>query len=275
MANANQKSETYAPRSVIWREPNYEVHLGQVLGVLDFDNNFDNQFQKWKLMIQFITDVQEAINQDIIPLKSKDKTDLMPNPHAIDKMQKIWNGQTYLGVIKNHEGTQVLLRELFYEKPPEVYQHTDEKGTVLDTFMREIIPMPRLKNMIPIGEIDSEYWGIQIRESMSVKYAWEGANYATIINDGKFVHHLSDGLIPKIEGSELNSITKKTYILDRPVYNAIMDILPKFFNQNYFIFAGNVQKIMKWMKEQDMNWLSDLDLDQEQEDAEQLFSYND
>jgi hypothetical protein len=45
-------------------------------------------------------------------------------------------------------------------------------------------------------------------------------------------------------------------------------------NQNYFIFAGNVQKIMKWMKEEDMNWLSDLDLDQEQEDAEQIFSFD-
>jgi hypothetical protein len=195
LAGANQKSETFQPRSVIWREPNYEVHLGQVLGVLDFDNNFDNQFQKWKLMIQFITDVQEAIKQDIIPLKKKDKLELRPNPEAIDKMQKIWNGQTFLGVIKNQDGTQVLLRELFYQRPSEVYEHTDEKGKVLGTYMREIIPMPRLKNMIPIGEIDSEYWGIQIREAMSLKYAWEGANYATIINDGKFIHNLSDGKV--------------------------------------------------------------------------------
>jgi len=273
LANANQKSETFQPRSVIWREPNYEVHLGQVLGVLDFDNNFDNQFQKWKLMIQFINDVEEAIKQEIIPLKPKNKMELVPNPNAIDKMLKIWYGQTYLGVIKNHDGTQVLLRELFYEKPDSVYNHTDENGKILDTFTREIIPMPKLKNMVPIGEIDSEYWGIQIRESMSLRYAWEGANYATIVNDGKFVHHLSDGLIPKIEGRELNSLIKKTYILHRPVYNSIMDILPRFMNQNYFIFAGNVQKIMKWMKEEDMNWLSELDLDQEQENAEEIFSY--
>ena len=274
MANANQKSETFQPRSVIWREPNYEVHLGQVLGVLDFDNNFDNQFQKWKLMIQFINDVQEAIEQDIIPLKKKDKLELMPNPQAIDKMQKIWYGQTYLGVIKNHDGTQVLLRELFYEEPNSVYNHTDEKGKILDTFMREVIPMPKLKNMVPIGEVDSESWGIQIHEPMSLRYAWENANYATIINDGKFVHNLSDGQIPKIDGKELNSLVKKTNILHRSVYNAIMDILPKFMNQNYFIFAGNVQKIMKWMKEEDMNWLSELDLDQEKENAEEVFSYD-
>jgi len=249
LAKSNTKSDSYQPKTVIWRESNYEVHLGQVLGVLDFDNNFDNQFQKWKLMIQLITDVQEAIKQDIIPLKTKGKTDLIPNPKAIEKMEKIWNGQTFLGVIKDHNGTQVLLRELFYEKPDETYLHKDEKGKVLDTFSREVIPMPKLKNMIPIGEIDSEYWGIQIRESMPLRYAWQGANYATIINDGKFVHNLSDGLIPKITAQDMNSVIKRTSILHRPVYNAIMDILPKFMNQNYFIFAGNVQKIMKWMKE--------------------------
>jgi len=86
LAKSNAKSDSYQPKTVIWRESNYEVHLGQVLGVLDFDNNFDNQFQKWKLMIQLITDVQEAIKQDIIPLKTKGKIDLIPNPEAIDKM---------------------------------------------------------------------------------------------------------------------------------------------------------------------------------------------
>ncbi len=256
---ANTKSDIYQPKTVIWREANYEVHLGQVLGVLDFDNNFDNQFQKWKLMMQFITDVEEAIKQEIIPLKAKDMMKLEPNKLAIKKMEKIWHGQTYLGVIKNHDDTQILLRELFYEEPDPIYQLTDEKGKVLDEFRREIIPMPKLKNMIPVGEIDSEYWGIQIRESMPLRYALQGANYATVINDGKFVHNLSDGLIPKIEAYDMKSMIKRTYILHRPVYNAIMDILPKFFNQNYFIFAGNVQKIMRWMKEDDTSLFSELE----------------
>jgi len=265
MANKQQKSDSYQPQTVIWREHNYEVHLGQVLGVLDFDNNFDNQFQKWKLMIQFITDVQEAIKQDIIPLKSKGmEKELMPNPIAIMKMEKIWNETTYLGVVKDHNNTQVLLREFFYEKPSPIYIHKDETGKILDTYKREVIPFVKLKNMLPVGEIDSDYWGIQIKESMALRYAWQGANYATIINDGKFVHNLSDGLIPKIEARDMKSLVKRTYILHRPVYNAIMDILPKYFNQNYFIFAGNVQRIMKWMKEQDMTWLYELDLETEQ-----------
>jgi len=276
LANQSQKSDSYQPKTVIWREVNYEVHLGQVLGVLDFDNNFDNQFQKWKLMIQLITDVEEAIKQDIIPLKQKGMLELMPNRQAISKMDKIWNGQTYLGIIKNHDNTQILLRELFYDKPDSLYQLKDESGKILDEFFREVIPLPKLKNMIPVGEIsDKDSWGIQIRESMALRYAWQGANYATIINDGKFVHNLSDGLIPKIDAQDMKSIIKRTYILHKPVYNAIMDILPRYFNQNYFVFAGNIQKIMKWMKEQDMTWLYELEVESDQKSSsDQIFDYN-
>lgn len=268
-----QKTETYQPKTVIWREPNYEVHLGQVLGVLDYDTNFDNTFQKWKLMIQFIDDVTEAITQDIIPLKEKKKLELIPDKIAIMKMDKIWNGQTYLGIIKNHEQTKVLLRELFYKEPEPIYEVKDKEGKVIDELVREIIPMPELKNMLPVGEIQADSWGIQVRTTMSLRYAWLGANYATIINDGRFIHYLSDGQIPKIEQKDMDSLVLRTSILHRPVYNAIMDILPKFFNKNYFVFATNVQKIMKWMKEEDMTWLHDLDLEEDQGSADEVFSY--
>lgn len=268
---ADPKSDVYQPKTVIWREPNYEVHLGQVLGVLDYDNNFDNRFQKWKLMMQFIDDILEAIRQDIIPLRSKDRMDLMPNPTAIMRMDKIWHGQTYLGVIKNHDETKTLIRDLFYEIPDDFYELKDESGKVIDTFTREIIPMPRLKNCIPSGEADSENnWGIQIRESMALKYAWETADYATIVNDGKFMHYLSDGSIPKFEQQDMKSLVIRTSILHRDVYNGIMDILPKWFDRNYVVFAGNVQKIMKWMKDEGRKWMYQHDLQQETKTSEEV-----
>lgn len=268
---ANPKSDVYQPKTVIWREPNYEVHLGQVLGVLDYDNNFDNRFQKWKLMMQFIDDILEAIRQEIIPLRTKERLDLMPNPTAIMRMDKIWHGQTYLGVIKSHDETKTLIRDLFYEIPDDFYELKDESGKVIDTFYREIIPMPRLKNMVPIGEADSENnWGIQIRESVALKHAWETANYATIVNDGKFMHQLSDGSLPKFEQQDMKSLVIRTAILHRDVYNGIMDILPKWFDKNYVVFAGNVQKIMKWMKDEGRKWMYQHDVEQENKKTEEI-----
>ena len=112
--------------------------------------------------------------------------------------------------------------------------------------------------MLPVREIREEVWGIQIREPMALKWAWQGANYGTIVNDGKFTHYLSDGAIPKFEADDMESEILQTYILHRPVYFAIMDILPEYFRKYYFIFAGNVQKIMTWMSDLEMEGFGDL-----------------
>ena len=154
--------------------------------------------------------------------------------------------------------SKVLAQEIHYEEPDDTYEHKDESGKLLNTYPCEVIRLPKLKNMIPIGAIDTEYWGIQIRETMPLKYAWQGANFATVVKDGKFIHNLSDGLVPKIDASDMNSMIKVTYILSRAVYNSIMDILPMFFNKNYFIFAGNMQRILKWMKEENRSMYSDF-----------------
>ncbi len=258
----SQKSDVYQPKSVIWRDSNYAVHLGQVLGVLDFDNNFDNTFQKWKLTMQFITDVREAIKQKIIPdFEKNNQVALKLDEVAIMKLEKIWNGQTFLGIIRNQDQTIVHMRELYYEKPKGNYQQKDKTGKVVAEFPRELIPMPRLKNMLPVGKSDGDTWGIQIRETMQFKYAFEGADYLTVIKEGKFEHYLSDGIMPKFQQSDMSSLTMRTSMIHRPVYNAIMDILPRFFNQNYFIFAGNVQRILTWMNSYENTDDDDYDTD--------------
>jgi len=277
---STQGSDSFQPKTVIWRSPKYVDHLGQVLGVLDFDTNFDNSFQRWKLLMEFIEDVLQGIEQGIIPLKKHEKMDLMPDLEAIRKLRKIWNGQCYLRVLKNKEQTKIILRELFYEKPDEVVEVVTTKSgsfikkndsvipedATVEQYVAEVIPLPKLKNMIPVREIREEVWGIQIREPMALKWAWQGANYGTIVNDGKFTHYLSDGAIPKFEADDMESEILQTYVIHRPVYFAIMDILPEYFRKYYFIFAGNVQKIMTWMNDLDMEGFGDLIDSEIQED---------
>jgi len=255
------KTETFQPKTVIWREPDYAIHLGQVMGVCDFDNNFDNTFQKWKLIRRFISDVMENIKQGTIPLVEKERLDLVPDKNAIDKMIKIWNGQTYLGLVLSHDKTKVLLKQLFFQEPEPIYKYRDKDGKIIDAYEREIIILPKLKNMIPVGEISAETWGIQIRETMQLKYAWAGTNYATLVNDGKFIHHLADGSIPKIQPEDMQSLVKRTYIICRPVYHTVMDILGEAFEDQYSIFTANVQKIMKWMKEEGKKWIHAHDVE--------------
>jgi len=267
----SQKNDSYQPKSVIWRSSIVD-HLSQVQGVLDFDSNFDNMFQKWKLAMEFTQDVGQLIEQGLIPIKKKERWELMPNQIAIDRMNKIWNENTYLRILKNKEQTQVLTREFFYTKPSkEITLVKTKRGTsILPTgkeppknsktfnFDTEVIRLPKLKNMIPVGEIKEDVWGIKIRETMVIKYAWEGANYGTIVNDGNFTHYLSDGSIPKFEADDMESESLTTYVLHRPVYHAIMDILPMYFNKNYFVFSANVQKLKDWLVDLEMEGFEDF-----------------
>lgn len=269
---SSNTSDSFQPKTVIWRSTKYVDHLGQVLGVLDFDMNFDNSFQRWKLVMEFIEDVLQAIKQDIIPLKANKKENLLPDMDAVMKLRKIWYGQTYLRVLKNKEQTKVIARELFYEKPNEIVEVvTTKSGSFImkkdsvvpkdaqvEQYQAEVIPLPKLKNMIPVREIREESWGIQIREPIALKWAWQGANYGTIVNDGKFTHYLSDGAMPKFEADDMESEILQTYVIHRPVYFAIMDILQPYFNKYYFVFAGNVQKIMTWMQDLEMEGFGDL-----------------
>lgn len=240
------QDKEFQPKTVIWREVDYAHHLGQVLGVLDYDQNFDNGFQKWKLAMSFVDDVKVNISNGVIPLEEKGMMDeLYPDTNAMFKMDTIWHGNTFLGIVKNQDRTNVVRKELFYKRP-EDYFEVELDGEIHE-FPREIIPLPKLKNLVPVRQIKDETWGIQVREPMEWRHATEGSQYGTIINDGNFQWQTSQGLIPKIEPDDMEGYGKLTYIYSRPVYFELMDILGTWFDKNYQIFAGDVHKIMVWM----------------------------
>ncbi len=83
------EEKTFTPTKYHPRSPNYNEHNQQVLGVLDFDKNFDNEFQEFKLVMKYVAETLEAIKQELIPLKKHDKMDLYPNKVAIDRLDKI------------------------------------------------------------------------------------------------------------------------------------------------------------------------------------------
>ena len=128
--------------------------------------------------MEFTQDVGELIEQGLIPIKKKERWELMPNAVAISNMNKIWNQNTWVRVLRNKEQTKVLTREFFYDEPSkEITLIKTKKGTSIlpsgkeppkdckvFTFDAELIRYPMLKNMIPVGEIKEDVWGIKIRE---------------------------------------------------------------------------------------------------------------
>lgn len=226
----------YHPRSA-----NYVELIQQRLGKSDFDLNFDNEFQEFKLTMKFVAETMEAINQGLIPLKKYNKVDLIPNEKAVERLDLIWNGGCKYAVTYNENRTRVLQKVFCY----------DTKFTEINRMrVDKYIPIPRLKNMVPVRELREDTWGVQIRENYPLRFAWEGASYATVVNDARFSFYLVDGVVPKITAKDMYSETKKTYILHRPVYHTLMNDLTMFFRKNENIFLTNMQKILQWMEEE-------------------------
>ena len=232
----SQQDEKYQPKTLLWREPDYSVHLQQVLGKLDFDTNFDNEFQKFELAMNLVLDVQEAIKQKNIDLE--DREDLLLSKSAIEKLDKLWHGQTFYANLINDNGFFTDNAFIVYGMPPKTY----------DGFDVEAIPLPQLRNMKPVRAIKEDTLLIQIREKWWLKYAFEGTEYSTLVNDGDFAHYLQDGVFPKITRNDMHSTSKKTYFISRSNYHDLMSNFTEQFNKNFVVFSNNVQKLITFLK---------------------------
>lgn len=235
------QEKKYTPSKYQLRSSIFNDLIQQRLGVLDFDENFDNEFQEFKLVMKFVIEVQEAIEQDIIPLKQYEKSEFMPNPKAVSRMDQIWNGVCFYGITWNNDNKTSIRQKVFCY---------DTNVKEINGFpVHDFIPIPKLRNMVPIGQIDDkDNWGIQIRELYPLLFAWEGANYYTIVNDAKMMY-ATEPPTPKITQADMFSRTKKTYILHKPVYHRLMNDMTEFFRKNSVIFQMNMQVINKWMDE--------------------------
>ena len=99
--------QKFIPSKFQPRSSNYVDVIQQRLGTSDFDLNFDNEFQEFKLIMKFKDEIIEAIKQEVIPLKRNKRLDLHPDKQAIERLDKIWHGRCYLAFLFNEEATQV------------------------------------------------------------------------------------------------------------------------------------------------------------------------
>jgi len=224
-----QHSDITQAKSIVYHPVNFADYLQQTLGVLNYNNDYDQFFQQAKNAISIVEEVREAIKQGVIDLKD---SDVELSEVSYQKLLKVWKGRCYL-LIDRSNGIQ---RKFAYDIP-EDYQKYDE-----------IVPLPAMQNLIPVGNIEQQVWGIQIRESVPLKYAFENIDWATVVSDGKFTFLTSEGAIKKISREDVESISKKTYFVSRSYFNNVVDIEKKFFYLNWNPLKINIHRIISHMK---------------------------
>lgn len=224
-----QHSDITQAKSIVYHPVNFADYLQQTLGVLNYNQDYDQFFQQAKNAISIVEETREAIRQGVIDLNG---SDVELSEISYQRLLKVWKGRCYLLIDRNNG----ISRKFAYDIPKD-YQRYDE-----------IIPLPAMQNLIPVGNIEQQVWGIQIRESVSLKYAFESIEWATVISDGKFMYQTSEGAVKKIKRGDMESITKKTYFVSRSYFNNIVDIEKKFFYVNWNPLKINLHRIISHMK---------------------------
>jgi len=226
-------SEHKQPKSILYHSVDWSDWLMQRMGMINAQEMYSNEFLRMKDVWFMLKTIEESIKQGVIDLKEKPELHL--NTEAMYRLDKVYNGTCYLEILRNDYGTKVNARKFHYRVP-------EEKQN------QEIIKLPALKHLNPVGSITQDIWGIRIRESVPFRYAFEDCNYSTIISEGGFVHKFSDGISPKFQMSDMESLEKKTYVVSREYYNKTVDVLNKFWQKQWYILSINTHKIIQHMK---------------------------
>jgi len=199
--------------------------MSGAMGVIDFQGYFDNEFAKNKFVVKFIKQVQLAIETKNLKLElPKDYN--FPYQYTT-RLDKIWNGNTFYGIRQ-----EPFSRKFLYDYPSPEDNYYD------------VIPLPKLKNMIPVNKIADDTMLIQLREAWQLKYALEGSSYVSLINNAGFMHQMSDGGLPMFTEDDMQSDTIKTYHYSRQVYNSLMEDFDYFFNDAWNHISINFQMII-------------------------------
>lgn len=225
------KDKTFQPQSLIIHSPDYVENLQRQLAVINFDVAYSNFFPQCELAIKMIHQVEDAIEQGIIDLSTR--PDLKLDEQSVYKLKRLWDGDCYITIVDHDTST-----ELFhYDKETIDYNNPDI----------EVIPIPALDNMTPIGQVKQKTLLIEISQSMPLKYAWQGMNWAVLVEEGNLRINAKEGLVPLITREDLSSTTKYTLKISRDVYHKIIKKLKNLFIKYWSKIYNDMHQIVEYL----------------------------
>ncbi|MCV0372650.1 MAG: hypothetical protein K5793_03755 [Nitrosarchaeum sp.] len=226
------KDKTFQPQSLIIHSPDYVENLQRQLAVINFDVAYSNFFPQCELAMKIIYMVEEAIKQKIIDLSKR--PDLMLNESSVYRLKRLWDGDCFIGINDRQRDTETF----FYDKES-IYTC----GLEFD----EIIPIPALDNMAPIGQLKQKTLLVQITQSIPCCYAWQGMNYAVLVEEGNLKVQTIEGISPLITREDMESTTKYTFLISRDVYHRLMKKMKNKFIIHWSVIYNNIHQIIEYM----------------------------
>jgi hypothetical protein len=201
------------------------------MGIIDGHIGFDKFFLGAELFHKIILEVLQAKIQGILGVNAKVELD----QKALYRITKIWNGHTYL--VNKWDGNQIHKEwcKFFYD-PPKPQPNL------------EVIELPALDNMNPVGHIRDKTWWILIREEVPFCYAFDGCEYSDIVNDGNFSSIVGLQTVPKFSQEDMNSLNLTTRYVSRRYFDIVINELKNHWLNQKAILYTNLHRILQEIK---------------------------
>ncbi len=232
---ADMQDEHKQPKSILWHSANPVDFLKQNMGMINANSLYNNEFLQASEVWKFVVQVQEYINQNVIDLRKNPELQL--NKDAVLKLDKIYNGGTYL-ITHYTDDTRFKIESWTF-----VYDHPT------DVSPNDIQELPAMKSLNPTKTIDSKDWAISIRASIPFRFAFASYDYATVIQQGNFIQKFSDGITPRFEESDMNALHLTTHDVSKKYFNTTLEVLKKYWLKQWTVLFVNICKIIEHLED--------------------------
>lgn len=224
----DQTRQSGLPR-MTYAEPIFfdDTMLGHI-GVINGQKQWGKRYAAAENFMSHLDEVIEAIDQGFIFNRNTKEVCKIPlDPEAVRQVKQIWYNNTFIGIFRHPRFNEKILSRKFYYTKQEIRADIDN-GFVPS----EIEPNPALKRMKPRRPPTTNPLWVEIRESMPMKYCWEGYDVKDLALIGGFGYKIGSMFKPKFTSQEeLRDSRYKTRFVSQNYFNIKMDLLFSRWNK--------------------------------------------
>lgn len=232
------ENKDYSVSKVVPYSESIAQNLKDSMAILKFNTGWLNRFPAFEGAVMLLDEVVGLISGDY------PSVDLSKVPE--DKRGKIrLDLEKYYKIKQIWDGGCFITRKRKPEKPSEFIKnsdrfHYDDSKIDRDDPFLEIVPLPSLDDMTPIGKIRDETLLIQISTTIPLYLAYDMMDFETLIREGQLFHYEHGNLKAKFTPDDMDSKVLRTYKVGRTYYfKTIKTLKNKFFE----LWFGNKKKM--------------------------------
>lgn len=249
-----EESKDYSVTKVVPYSSRYSQNMKDAMAILKFNTGWQNRFSEFEGAINFLDDTKSAMDKGLINLDrvpDHRKSEITMDMKRYYQIKRLWEGDCF---ITRDRDPMYPTRFI----PGSDRFHYDSRNIDFNDNHLEIIPLPSLDDMTPIGRIRDETLLIQISANVKLYLAYDMMDFETLIREGGLYHMENGNLKAKFSPEDMNSKIIETYKVGRSYFFKTMNIMKRKFFENWSPLKIDLHRLIVFQELQEQLFDADL-----------------